>query len=476
MTHHLNEKEKKMLKRLRTKGTMWAVLTFALLLTVLFTQAAIAGDKSKDSYPLLLDAGPAPEAPLSSVAEDAEPFTASEPDDFVVGEMLIKFKEHVAPNNANIAALMQDVDGHLKLSHKKIGVHLFKMKTAKTKEKTLKAIGKFKKHPLVEFAEPNGIIQAIPVATETETSSDVGTSYVPNDPYRAYQYGLSRIYAYNAWDLTKGDPNSYVAVVDTGVNWMHPDLSGKVYVPADRLGNCIAPGTWPMDDHGHGTHVAGIAAAKGNNGIGIAGVAFNERILAVKVLNSAGSGTWSSVACGINMAAAIPSVKAINLSLGGPYGSSTLYSAVYNAWVTYGKTVVAANGNNGSVVPSPYSYPGCYSRNGIAIAVGATDYYNNRAPYSSANACINVAAPGDRILSTYSKNYSTANSYAYLSGTSMAAPHVSGTVGLMQHYWPRSNNAIRYYLSATAADLGPAGWDIYYGYGLINALRAVRGY
>lgn len=130
---------------------------------------------------------------------------------------------------------------------------------------------------------------------------------------------------------------------------------------------------------------------------------------------------------------------------------------MYNAWVNYGKTVVAANGNNGYIVPSPYSYPACYSLNGIAIAVGATDSANNRAPYSSANNCITVSAPGSSILSTYSTNYSTANNYAYLSGTSMAAPHVAGTVGLMQHYWPRTPAQIRYYLSATAQDRGAPG-------------------
>jgi subtilisin family serine protease len=279
-----------------------------------------------------------------------------------------------------------------------------------------------------------------------------------------------------AWDLSLF--NTYwpldTAILDTGINWSHPDIQGEVLIPSDRYGNCISPWNYPMDDNGHGTHVAGIAGAMINNSIGIAGIS-PLSLVAVKVLGQNGEGTWDSAACGVGIAAAIPAVKVINMSLSGPGGSSTLYNAIYSAWVYYGKTVVAANGNLGGTVPSPDRYPACYSRNGIVIAVGATDYYNNRASYSSANDCITVSAPGDSILSTYSTNYSTADSYAYLSGTSMAAPHVSGVVSSMQRYHVRSNNNVRNLLTQTAQNLGSPSWDIYTGWGLINAYGAVSG-
>jgi thermitase len=424
--------------------------------------------------PQFIDAGPAPASPLSSPAQGAEPFVASPPDEFVPGEVLVKFKDDLSPDNANAAGLMKEFGGELKRTHKHLKMHLFSLKNAKSKEKTLDAIEKMKKNSLVEFAEPNGIIRTLPTAG-TEAIASAATSTL-NDPLLGSQYALNAIYASTAWSLTSGDPAGYVAVVDTGVNWSHPDLAGKVDVPSDQSGNCISPGTLPMDDNGHGTHVAGIAAATGNNGLGIAGVAYDQRILAVKVLDASGSGTWDSVACGIDIAAAVPEVKVISLSVGGSGGSTTLYNAVYNAWVTYGKTVVIANGNEGATLPSPYSYPACYSLNGVAIAVGATTIGNFRAMYSSANKCITVSAPGDRIMSTYSTNYSTDNAYSPLSGTSMATPAVSGTVGLMQHYMPRSNNDVLNHLTSTATDRGPAGWEILYGYGIINAYRGVLSY
>lgn len=424
--------------------------------------------------PQFVDSGPVPGSPLSSVAEGSEPFEATLPDEFVIGEVLVKFKDTVSNDDANVAALLEEFGGEVKRTHKHLKVHLFSLKKVKSKEKTLAAIEKIKKHNLVEYAEPNGIIRAVPLVESEGISSSA--TFTLNDPLLGSQYALNAIYAPDAWDLSTGDPAVYIAVVDTGVNWNHPDLAGKVDIPSDQSGNCISPGTMPMDDNGHGTHVAGIAAATGNNATGIAGVAFDQRVLAVKVLNASGSGTWDSVACGINIAAAVPEVKVINLSVGGSGGSSTLYNAVYNAWVTYGKTVVAANGNDGYRFPSPYSYPACYSLNGIAIAVGATNASNNRALYSSANKCITISAPGDNIVSTYSTNYSTNDAYSYLSGTSMATPAVSGTVGLMQHYLPRSNNDIRSHLSATALDRGITGWDIMYGYGIINAYRATQSY
>jgi thermitase len=422
-------------------------------------------------FPVFLDPDPEPEYPLSSLPEDALPFTPSLPDDFVIGEILVKFKERVKPDNPGLYDLKNEVAAEYVHTHDRINVHLFKAKKAKGKEDTLKAVEKFQRHPLVEYAEPNGIVSA---------------SYMPNDPYleQGYQYGLFHIRAPEAWDyynlLTPGD---VIAILDTGVNYNHPDLSGKVVFAREKFGNCINPGSLPMDDDyvtkGHGTAVAGIAAATGNNSVGITGTAYKEKILPVKVLAANGKGTWDQIICGINLTLPISKAKIMNMSLGGSGGSQTLYDAIYSAWANYGKIVVVAQGNtnsddNGGNDPS---YPACYSLNGIAISVGATDWNDYHYQYSKVNNCITVSAPGDLIFTTKYDPTKGLLTYSYFAGTSFAAPFVSGTAAMAFSYdTSRTNNSIRDLLSGTAVDLGAYGWDSSFGYGLIDAYRAVKGY
>jgi len=290
----------------------------------------------------------------------------------------------------------------------------------------------------------------------------------PNDPFFQKQWGLEKIDAVNAWKLSKGD-GVIIALVDTGVDLNHPDLSGKIVPGYDY----VSSDSYPQDDNGHGTHVAGIAAASTNNQIGVAGLGWNAPIMPVKVLNSSGAGLTSWIANGI-IGAANHGAKIINLSLGGDQYSDLLQSAV-NYATGLGALVIAAAGNCGD--PSTYRSNGCSSFNPTiypaanqnVLAVGATDSNDNRGIFSSYGSFVDVSAPGVNIYSTILND-----TYAYASGTSMAAPFVSGLAALV---WAENPSLTSYQVGniivGTADDLGPAGRDDYFGYGRINAAKAV---
>jgi len=217
----------------------------------------------------------------------------------------------------------------------------------------------------------------------------------------------------------------------------------------------------PADDQGHGTHVAGIAAAAINNGQGIAGIAGQSLILPVKVLNENNQGTWADVAEGI-IYAVDQGARVINLSLGSTADSSTVHDAVLYAW-SHNVVIVAAAGNDGTTTPY---YPAAYAE---VIGVSATTPDDVRAGFSSYGTHISVAAPGATIYST-----TPGNSYSFKSGTSMAAPHVSGLAALLlAQDGSRTNAEVRQIIEQSADDLGAPGWDEEYGYGRVNAYKAV---
>lgn len=285
----------------------------------------------------------------------------------------------------------------------------------------------------------------------------------PNDPYFASnQYGPKKIKADLAWDLCTGDTNVLVAVLDTGADFKHPDLQGRLVLGWDYVNK----DSDPSDDNGHGTHVAGVIGAATNNAQGIAAMTWNVRVLVVKVLDKGNRGAYSAIAQGI-LYAADQGADIINLSLGGTSDSATLRDAVNYAW-TKGALLVAAAGNAGS--GSPY-YPAAYAP---VMAVAATNASDGRWSLSNYAGYMSVAAPGDAI---YSTNWSSGVSgYSSRSGTSQAAPHVSGTAALaLAQDSSRTNAQLRSLLETTADDLGTAGRDSYYGYGRINAFRALGG-
>jgi subtilisin family serine protease len=256
-----------------------------------------------------------------------------------------------------------------------------------------------------------------------------------------------------------------------------PDLSGTSFMDGWDFVNQDAH---PNDDNGHGTHVSGTIAQTTLNKQGVAGVAFGTTIMPVKVLNSAGWGSYNWIASGIRYAVD-NGADVISLSLGGSSASSTLEGAVRYAYEN-GVVVVAAAGNNNGAV----SYPAAY--NAYVIAVGATQYNEVKAPYSNYGSSLDLVAPGgntgvdlngdgyaDGVLQNTFGDTPVDWAYWFYQGTSMATPHVSGVAALLlTRNSSLTPDDVRYVLQSTAEDLGAAGWDIYFGYGLVDAEAALR--
>jgi thermitase len=278
--------------------------------------------------------------------------------------------------------------------------------------------------------------------------------FMPDDPRLANQWGLASTRFGGAWNDAKGD-GAKVAIVDSGVYSEHPDI-GRIVAQRDFVeGDAVAD-----DDYGHGTHVTGIAGALTDNGKGVAGGCFGCGLIIGKVMGLGGFTTDSRIVEGINWSVN-QGADVVNLSLGGPADSSVLRSAVNRAHGE-GAVVVAAAGNDGASGPR---YPAAYSK---VIAVGAIGTDDRLARFSNRGRWVDLAAPGTDIIST-----SNSGGYDRQSGTSMAAPFVSGLAGLLASQG-MSADSIRQGMQATAEDLGPAGQDPRYGHGRIDAANAVR--
>ena len=296
----------------------------------------------------------------------------------------------------------------------------------------------------VEYAEPDYTAEAF------------GTA---NDPYfvQGSQWHLAKIQAPAAWDVTTGDSTIVVAVVDSGVTASHPDLAGKLLAGYDFVAN----DSDPTDENGHGTAVAGVVAPASNNLVGIAGVAWANPILPVRVLDAAGSGSYSAICNGITYAAD-RGARIINMSLGGTASSAALQDAINYAW---GKrcVLIAAAGNSGTDIAS---YPAACNN---VIAVSATDSADVRPTWSNFGNYVDVAAPGVDILSAYG-----ADQYAAWNGTSFSSPVTSGVAALMASANPSLTNVqLVDLLLKNSDDIGAVGYDTYYGNGRVNASRAV---
>lgn len=300
-----------------------------------------------------------------------------------------------------------------------------------------------------------------PAVAEVSLDYARSATAAPNDPGYAYgdQSYLDTVRLPQAWDRTKGSTSQVVAVVDSGVDIDHPDLKGRTVAGY----NAITPGYAPADDNGHGTMVAGIAAANTNNAVGVAGAAWTARVMPVKVLDAAGLGYDSDIAEGV-VWAADHGARIINLSLGGPEDGPVLRDAVRYA-TGKGAVVVVAAGNDGD---GRAQYPAAYPE---VVAVGATDATGRLTDFSSYGDWIDVAAPGAGIVST-----GPGGDYYVGDGTSFAAPIVSGTVALVRTLHPALTPAqVLSRLRSTARDAGPRGIDPYYGYGVLDAYAAVGG-
>ncbi len=304
-------------------------------------------------------------------------------------------------------------------------------------------IAELQEQPGVVYAEPNYYAYALDV--------------YPNDPGWSEQYGPRAIRAPQGWVMATGSPAVTIAILDTGVYAGHPDLGAKLVAGYDFVNGDADP----ADDHGHGTRAAGIAAALSNNGEGIAGISWGARIMPVKVLGASASGTYANVAAGIRFAVD-NGARVINLSLGGPSGSQTLLNAVTYG-VAQGAVLVASAGNSGGALFYPAAYPD-------VIAVGATDQNNQRSASSSRGPQLDLAAPGVGIYTTQ-----LGGGYTYESGTSAAAPFVSGAAAILIGIPGNGFSAVvEEQLKLGARDLGAPGFDEDYGWGLLQLDGALR--
>ncbi|MGB9893240.1 MAG: S8 family serine peptidase, partial [Candidatus Saccharicenans sp.] len=358
----------------------------------------------------------------------------------------------------------------------KINVYVMQVSEESSLEETLSAL---KKNPDVLYAEPDYKLRALTT---------------PNDVFFDYQYALynpggtlnlpdypvgkrgADIKATTAWDYVKGDPNVLIAVLDSGIDYNHPDLKNKV-ISTGR--DFVNDDDDAFDDLWHGTHVAGIIAAETNNTEGIAGVAWNCRLLPGKILSAEGEGDYSWLIEALIWAADYTSGQAkvgvINMSLGGDEPAQALESALKYAY-DKGIVLVAASGNDGA---AGVLYPASYDQ--YCLAVGASDYNDAVADFSNYGPEVDVAAPGVWVLSTIplaliDPEYYPVP-YAYASGTSMAAPHVAGFAALIKSAksWLSAAEIMKL-IRYTPDDIASSGRDDFAGYGRINTQKALAPY
>ncbi len=277
----------------------------------------------------------------------------------------------------------------------------------------------------------------------------------PNDASYSSTWGLENaadtdIDASQAWDYGTST-NTVIAVIDTGIDYNHVDLASNIWINTDEIAgngvdddsngyvddirgwNFAANNNNPMDDNGHGTHVAGTIGAVGNNGVGIAGVAWGIKMMALKFLDGSGSGDLSDAIAAIDYAR-VNGAKVINASWGSSSFSTALQSAIQR-FQDFGGIFVAAAGNDAANNSSKPSFPANYSLANV-ISVGASTSSGSLASFSNYGTNVDIAAPGSNIYSTM-----PGNRYASLSGTSMAAPHVAGAIALLWGQTPTSSAA-----------------------------------
>jgi subtilisin family serine protease len=260
-------------------------------------------------------------------------------------------------------------------------------------------------------------LAALPGVVYAEPDYRLHAAFVPSDPLFARQWALNQVGAPAAWDITTGSPDVVVAMIDTGIAPNHPDLVGKL-VPGY---NFVADTTTTADDNGHGTYTAGLVGALSNNNIGVAGVAWATRIMPVKILDKDGAGNVGDFSRGIHFAVD-HGAKLINISAGIEYPSSSMQEAVRYAR-DHGVLVVASAGNTPDGAPR---YPAGFDE---VVAVSATDEQDKSAPFSSYGPFVDLAAPGVNILST---GWGQGRAgYTWASGTSSAAPLVTGAAALL---------------------------------------------
>jgi len=390
---------------------MWKLLTIVMVIGLLVSIVGFA-------------------SPVSTVDAEGRSMAAD--------RLLVKFEPGMSGNDK--AQVHSQVGGKVESVIPGIGVHVVTVPHGQGVTKS----AAYRLNKGVRYVEIDNIVQVLDI---------------PNDQYFSEQWGLTKVQAPEAWDITQGSPGISIAILDTGIDMDHQDLAGKIVSDINFSDSPTSDGI-----HSHGTHVAGIAAAITDNGNGVAGIGADCSLMNVKVVGDNGSGYYSWIAEGI-IWAADNGADVINLSVGGQSPSEMLEDAVDYAW-SKGVVVVAGAGNNGWTAPFwPAYYANC-------IAVGATMADDSLASFSQHGSWVDVAAPGVGIYSTVPNDQ-----YDYMQGTSMASPHVAGLSGLLLvtaidvNGNGRVNDEVRYIIENTCDDVG-----IDVAYGRINAYRAVQGF
>jgi thermitase len=357
--------------------------------------------------------------------------------EFASGQILVRFRSGTAASE--VTAVHRLNQGQVLSTIDRIGIQVVQVPIGDE----LRAVDRYRANPNVLYAEVDGIVRTL-------------GSFTPNDSMLPNQWGLAQTEATLAWGVTRGSSSIRIAILDTGIDAGHHDINPKVVASRN-----FTTSRTVSDRNGHGTHVAGIAAAVTNNARGVAGMGFDSVLMNAKVLGDNGIGTWSWVASGI-IWAADNGANVINMSFGGTSHSTAVEDAVNYAW---GRNVVlvAAAGNNNS---SALMYPAAYTN---VIAVGATDHNDARASFSNFGTWVDMAAPGVDILSTLHR-LGRRDRYTWKSGTSMSSPFVAGLAGLVWTTgWGTSNAIVRDRIQTT---IDPITTDQFIG-GRINAARAV---
>ena len=397
-------------------------------------------------------------------------------DEYRPHEVIVKFETATATSTAMHA--IHDVGG-LSARQSRDGGHF--LVTLAGGVSVPEAVSRFSHMPGVAEAEPNGLVRA------------TGTTFQPNDRLFVRQWHLKMLDAERTWAIQKGDSSVVVAVLDTGVAYEDrglfrraPDFGSTVFVTGY---NVFTNDSHANDDNFHGTHVASTIAEATDNSEGAAGLAFGCAIMPVKVLDRNGVGSFFDISEGIQYAYRDAPRKAnvVNLSLAGDT-TSTFLSGIIDDAVRAGVVIVAAAGNDRR---SRVSFPASHPR---VIGVGAIDVRKQRAVYSNFGADLDVVAPGgdvnrdddhdghpDGVLQqsfdpddAERGRYDNFD-YFYVSGTSQAAPHVAALAALLMRQGITDPAAIQAAIQSTAEDLGTAGRDDTFGYGLIRPVEALRG-
>ncbi|TRU16854.1 MAG: hypothetical protein EWV80_23040, partial [Microcystis aeruginosa Ma_QC_B_20070730_S2] len=373
------------------------------------------------------------------VTSELEPAATSTLAPYAPNQLILKFKQGIA--SAEVAQFQSLFGAVSTQTIKLTGAEIWKLSGSLSVEKILK---QYRSNPIFEYIEPDYILTK---GTITPKAT------FPNDPSFNQLWGLHNtgqsggtpdadIDAPEAWDIQTGNPNLVIGVLDTGVDYNHQDLVGNIWTNPGEIANDGIDNDgngyvddirgWdfayndnnPSDVHGHGTHVSGTIAGKGNNGVGVTGVAWNAKIMPLKFLDDTGSGTLSNAILAINYATA-KGVKLTNNSWGGGPYTQALYDAI-NAAGQAGALFIAAAGNNSANADINPMYPAAYDLANI-VSVASTTRTDSLSWFSNYGlTSVDLGAPGSDIYSTI-----PGNSYGIKSGTSMASPHVTGAAALL---------------------------------------------